>query len=120
MGPFSARVRFAYAIGLVGIKYYEELLLINDIRNRFAHDTLLPNQHHKLMTLDFDSPKIRGLCSKLWIPSKVGPPEERTETLKSHRKMYLRSIDYLATCLHFQATMDKAYHAILPSKWLSD
>lgn len=56
LGTASAKIRLAFAMELIRDETYRDLLLINDIRNVFAH-TL----HH----CDFDSPLIAQDCAKL-------------------------------------------------------
>src|SRR5208282_4309796 len=37
LGSFGARVRLAYMLELISPKFYKDLLIINKIRNEFAH-----------------------------------------------------------------------------------
>jgi hypothetical protein len=56
IGTFSAKVRIGYAFGFLGPISYSDLLLINDIRNVFAHS---------LHTVDFSNKLISDDCIKL-------------------------------------------------------
>jgi hypothetical protein len=56
LGTFSAKIRIAYALSLLGPIAYHDLLLINDIRNVFAHS---------LHTIDFTHSLISQDCRKL-------------------------------------------------------
>jgi DNA-binding MltR family transcriptional regulator len=57
LGTFSAKIRTAYAFGLLFQEVYRDLLIINDIRNAFAH-SLHQNIH-------FSNRYIAEDCDKL-------------------------------------------------------
>jgi hypothetical protein len=61
----SAKIELAYAMEFIGPCHYTDLRYINDIRNTFAHETLLPDAKHQLSKLTFDSQKVRDLCGNL-------------------------------------------------------
>ena len=61
LGTFSAKIRIAYAMKLLHRNPYKALLLINDIRNVFAHS---------LNVVDFRNPLIIDDCIKL---SNISP-----------------------------------------------
>jgi hypothetical protein len=57
MGPlsaFSAKIKAAYAFGLIGAKTRDDLEVVREIRNAFAHG---------IRPLDFDNPSIVGLVA---------------------------------------------------------
>lgn len=56
LGGLVAKVRIGYAIGLFGPKTYSDLMLLNDIRNAFAHS---------LIRIDFSHPDIVQDCASL-------------------------------------------------------
>lgn len=59
-GPLStaaSRVDLAHVLGWIGPKMYADLVIIRNIRNKFAH-------FHR--ALDFNDKKIGDLCSGLW------------------------------------------------------
>lgn len=56
LGTFSNKIRIAYALGLIHQNPYKILLLINDIRNVFAHSL------HKI---DFDHALLAEDCERL-------------------------------------------------------
>ena len=58
VGTFSAKVRIGYAMGLYGPITHAELLLLNDIRNAFAHSL------HKL---DFSVAQVKEDCAKFTL-----------------------------------------------------
>lgn len=57
LGTFSVKIRVAFALGLLMLDAYTDLLLINDIRNAFAHSL------HR--GVDFLNEHIRADCDKL-------------------------------------------------------
>jgi hypothetical protein len=56
LGGFSNKIRIAYAMGLIHENPYKTLLLINDIRNVFAHSL------HKI---DFENDLLAEDCERL-------------------------------------------------------
>ncbi len=54
LGSFSSKIRLAYAISLLGPLSYSDLLLINDIRNVFAHSLHRVSFSHPLIIKDCD------------------------------------------------------------------
>src|SRR5262249_27342222 len=52
LGTFGAKIRIAYALGLVHRNPYRALLLINDIRNVFAHSLHRITFRNKLVAED--------------------------------------------------------------------
>jgi hypothetical protein len=56
IGTFAAKIRVAYAIKAIAGKAYHDLLLINDIRNVFAHT---------LHTITFDNTLVAQDCANL-------------------------------------------------------
>jgi hypothetical protein len=55
LGSFSAKIRIAYAMKLLHEKPYHDLMLINDIRNLFAHSLHGITFNNKLVAEDCDS-----------------------------------------------------------------
>ncbi|MDN7419533.1 MltR family transcriptional regulator [Burkholderia dolosa] len=66
IGAFSAKIRVAYAMGLIPDDVLHDINIIRDIRNKFAH------LHGPL---SFDDPAIKDQCGALRI------------ALRSHRKL---------------------------------
>ncbi|QEH78074.1 transcriptional regulator [Sphingomonas sp. C8-2] len=56
LGTFSARIKAAYALGLIDTFELNECNLIRKIRNEFAHS---------VHGLAFEGPKVAALCAKL-------------------------------------------------------
>ena len=52
LGLFSSKIRVAYAMRMIDAKMYNDLLLINDIRNVFAHSLHNVTFEHKLVSED--------------------------------------------------------------------
>jgi DNA-binding MltR family transcriptional regulator len=59
LGSFSARIRTAYAIGLLGREMYADLETVRSIRNDFAHD-------HRGLSFDNQSLADRARNLKAW------------------------------------------------------
>jgi hypothetical protein len=52
LGSFSSKIRIAHAASLIQKEVYYSLLLINDVRNVFAHSLHIINFDHKLVKQD--------------------------------------------------------------------
>jgi DNA-binding MltR family transcriptional regulator len=82
---FSTRIHLCYALKVYEWTPYQDLLLIREVRNAFAHAA---------EGLDFDRPDVASLCDKLWFPSNV---EYYNETkLTDHRSKFVRGIELMA------------------------
>jgi hypothetical protein len=96
LGSVGARIEIARAFGIIGQFFYEDLKAINDIRNFFAHSTLVPNSKHKLSSISFDSQRPSDLCKKLShykeFERKYGRP------LKT-RLCFEHSVSWAASCI---------------------
>jgi DNA-binding MltR family transcriptional regulator len=65
LGSFSNKIQLAFAFGIISTEAYEDLLIVKNIRNDFAH-------HLNLDT--FDAHSIRDRCRNLkMIDKHVGP-----------------------------------------------
>jgi hypothetical protein len=63
-GPLTtsaAKIRIAYALGIVDENAKREMDLIRHIRNNFAH----PREH-----TDFSTPEIVNACNNLYLPNQ--------------------------------------------------
>jgi DNA-binding MltR family transcriptional regulator len=78
ISDFFKRANLAYCLGLITSMMLQNLLLIAQIRNVFAHS-------HK--TMDFSHPDVAELCAKLQVPKVAeqialgGPPTPLSELL---------------------------------------
>jgi DNA-binding MltR family transcriptional regulator len=65
LGSFSAKIDVCFVLGIIGQITYGNLLIIKNIRNRFAHKILLLDARHKLQGLTFETQQIAAWCSNL-------------------------------------------------------
>lgn len=82
LGSMSAKLRIIYALGLLPQQTYADLLLMNQIRNVFAHS---------LHQVTFSNPEITQDCGRLsaaneyiHVAGKVIPPEKNPKFLFSN------------------------------------
>lgn len=66
LGPFEAKAHLAYLMGLIDAPLRDDLTLVADIRNRFAH---------QVEPLHFNSHAIHALCDKIAIVDAPLYPE---------------------------------------------
>jgi hypothetical protein len=65
LGTFSRKIRMAYALDLIGEHTYEDLVIIKDIRNEFAHNFEVKNRPSE--GISFETQSIKDRCNQLRI-----------------------------------------------------
>jgi len=64
LGSFKAKVDLIYLLGLIDKEFYQDLTVINKIRNRFAHDVAIKElEKHPIGTWIKDMGVYRGLVA---------------------------------------------------------
>jgi hypothetical protein len=96
LGTFSAKIRMAYALGLLLNEVYYDLLIINGIRNAFAHS---------LHEVYFDNQHITSSCEKLvWAKRRAEIIEEPlVSTLPVH--LFIETVRHVYAA--FKRTADR-------------
>jgi mannitol operon repressor len=90
LGTFSARIKAAYALGLIDDVELTECDLIRKIRNEFAHT---------IHGTTFAEPKIMTLCDRLQSDVPGG-----RETFKDNpRGMFINAVILTVMCLTYRA-----------------
>ncbi len=82
---FSARIHVSFALKLIGTGAYNDLNILRDVRNAFAHSA---------EAFEFDREDIARLCNNLWYPKWIrftGKPDPVTP-----RQMFVRSVQMIA------------------------
>jgi hypothetical protein len=104
LGTFSNKIRMAYALGLLPSEAYKDLLLINDIRNAFAHSL---HSH-----VDFDNNLIGDDCAKLEYLKKYSmdpvPDDPVQLFVETVRKIYLGFREDADNQIAFVTAFEKA------------
>jgi len=72
LGTFSNKIRLAHAIEVINQVTYKDLLLINDIRNVFAHT---------LHSVSFKNDLVKKDCVDLTIETNSPPQDARKRYL---------------------------------------
>ncbi len=88
LGSFGARIKTAYCLGLISKLEYNDLQLIKNIRNRFAH---------KLHGYSFDDKEIIKWCDHIQTPKIFN--DTFLSILDNHRDMYVFTISILSAQL---------------------
>ncbi|MDG9768007.1 MltR family transcriptional regulator [Stenotrophomonas maltophilia] len=89
LGTLSARIEACAALGLITPDEHQEIGLLRRIRNEFAH---------KRHGLDFNSPKVAGLCTSL----KSNLPMDDAR-LASNRFRFINATVLLTLSLFYRA-----------------
>jgi hypothetical protein len=93
LGTFSSKIRIAFALGLLPEEDYKVLLLINDIRNVFAHSLHKIDFDHSLLTEDCE--RLAALSDPLALavglaPFRGDPPVEIYSKMVQHLYFSMR------------------------------
>src|ERR1017187_7347928 len=94
---FDARINLSYALRLISKSHRDDLRVIKDIRNRFAHSP-------KLMTLKRDDIRQEIYKLSMW-PIVLGEPPNPSENQERHA--YLLSIGMFVLFAHTQMQAPK-------------
>jgi DNA-binding MltR family transcriptional regulator len=93
LGPFGTRLDLAYCLGIINKDCYQDLQLVCEIRNQFAHSHT---------TLDFGDSMVSAACAKLkaWrqgdrTKPHLSEPATREEIRKIARRDFVLSVVYL-------------------------
>lgn len=91
LSSFGARIRAAYCLGLISRMEYDDLKMIQKIRNKFAH---------KMHGYSFNDPKIVSWCQELKLARMIGNIDSSTYKLPtSHENLFVISVTMLAMWL---------------------
>jgi len=91
LSTFHARINIAYAFRLISKAHRQDLLLIKDIRNHFAHSPQL---------IDLQCPDIKAMVHKLSIYKTLNSQSLPPNVQKTERDIYLYSIGMFVVFAH--------------------
>ena len=103
---FGARIQVALAIGVIGRGAYNDLCVIKDVRNAFAHSA---------EAMDFSHPDVAKRCGELWFAKTIHYGKRPMPSTGKER--FIRSIELLADGLYDNMGRQRA--GIAPSPFLS-
>lgn len=119
LGTCSARIYFAYSTGLIGYLMHLELKIVNDIRNRFAHDVIVPDQHHQPTPISFETQSIRDMCKKLKLPEIMAAIHLNPPLVpKTPQHEFVMSVVAIVACL--QKVVNGGQSGIIEASICSD
>jgi mannitol operon repressor len=90
LGTFSARIKAAYALGLIDDFELTECDLIRKVRNEFAHS---------IHGTTFAEPKIMALCDRL----QSDQPDGRQTFKDNRRGVFINAVILTVMCLTYRA-----------------
>jgi hypothetical protein len=85
---FGARIQRVFAIGIIGRRAYDDLCIIKDVRNAFAHSA---------QAMDFDHTDVTARCSELWFAKTV--IYDKRPMPSTAKERFIRTIELLADAL---------------------
>ena len=102
LGSFSARIRMAYALGLLSKEVYKDLNTIRNVRNVFAHG---------LYEASFSHPDIKAHCQTLVTPRQALPGVKDDP---EPRGMYTMSVVLILQYLFLKNNDSEKPHSTVP------
>lgn len=125
LSTLSSRIHIGYALGIYGSVAYNDMIVLNKIRNMFAHSTVDPDGKN-MKPLSFNHRKVVDQCCRLKLPEifrpfdysnvKNGSRWEDAPRLPAEldpRKRFLGNIDLIANFLLY--TSETTWSVITPS-----
>jgi hypothetical protein len=91
LSTFNSRIDLAYAFRLISHEHREDLRLIKDIRNRFAHTPHL---------IALEEPDIQSMIQKLSLYKTLHDPNTPPNVQKSNRDIFLYTIGMFVVFAH--------------------
>lgn len=102
---FGARMQMALVLGVYGRQAYEDLRVIKDVRNMFAHAA---------EAVDFTNQRVADRCKNLWFPKKIQYGKRPKPT--TARGLYVRAVELITDGLY--DSMRRQEQNIAPSSFL--
>jgi DNA-binding MltR family transcriptional regulator len=102
-GAFGARIRLAYGLGLLAREEYQDLRIVQKVRNRFAHE---------LHGLTFSDQSIADQCRSLRLSRIVFPREP--DWLSSPRSRYIFVVTLISQSLAGRVVLCEQHRRQLP------
>lgn len=90
---FGAQMQIALVLGIFGRRAYDDLRIVKDIRNMFAHAA---------EAMDFSYPPIVDRCKNLWFATKIVYGKRLKPT--TSRELYIRTIELMTDGFHDSAS----------------
>lgn len=90
---FSSRINVGFALGIYKRRAFNDLKIIRDIRNAFAHSA----EH-----MDFYHQDVANSCHSLWYAKKIHKKGEPAPT--DPRGLYIRAVEWLIDGLFMEAS----------------
>lgn len=97
LSTFSARMNMALAIGIIGEQFYDDLNILNDLRNDCAHSVFLLD-NHKASPISFNTRTIADRINNLSFVKAVGD----LDTMQDARTRFIEAIKYMLTLIAFE------------------
>lgn len=95
LSTFGAKIELCYHLGLINETEYEDLKLVKNIRNTFAHS---------IKSINFDTDSIKDRCLQLNTLKKTNPPSGVMENIKNIKTLFQINTTMLASLLFAKAS----------------
>src|SRR5712691_11735011 len=71
LGPFGTKIRVAYMLRIIAPETYKDLIVINNIRNKFAHDLSVTSFDNQQITAWIRNMHLYGIVRKMGEDAKA-------------------------------------------------
>lgn len=92
LSTMSAKINVAYHLGLINKNEYEDLKIIKNIRNDFAHS---------FETINFETQRIKNKCIRLKVLTSTNPPKDAMDSIKNTKTFFQINTTLLASLLYY-------------------
>jgi DNA-binding MltR family transcriptional regulator len=92
LATMSAKINIANHLGLINKNEYEDLKIIKNIRNDFAHS---------FETINFETQRIKDKCIRLKTLTSTNPPKDAMDSIKNTKTFFQINTTLLASLLHY-------------------
>jgi DNA-binding MltR family transcriptional regulator len=91
LSTMSAKINLAYHLGLLEQTEFEDLKIIKNVRNDFAHS---------FEGINFETQRIRDKCVLLKTLTSTNPPKEAMDSIKTVKSFFQINTTLLASILY--------------------
>jgi DNA-binding MltR family transcriptional regulator len=100
---FSSRIKAAYCLGLINENIFDDLNVVNNIRNKFAH---------KMHGYTFDEPEIVCWCESLKLAKMISDASPHFP--KTYGALFITGVTQLATWIGISISETENIHKTVP------
>ena len=97
---FSAKIKIAHAIGVIGDEAKDDLEKIRTVRNTFAHS---------ILEIDFETPEIQAVCKSIKVPAAtkaMAPKIDEDWEIETAKGIFLMAVTLYSAIFLYEPEAD--------------